>query len=458
VTDALVVVMNSGKPEGAKGSNGLVIKSFTTKIGKMELFKTEELRGKTQPITYKQVAEAYRKVRSNGGAAGIDGETLEMLTERKVDNLYKLWNRMASGSYMPKGVRGVEIPKQDGTKRLLGIPTVTDRIAQEVAKAALEPKMESVFHADSYGYRPNRSAHDAVRKCQQRCYEYRWVIDIDIKGFFDNIDHDLMMQVVSHYTKEKWLLLYIQRWLKCSMHLPDGTIQQRSKGTPQGGVISPLLANMFLHVVFDAWMQRHYADTQYGSIRWERYADDIIVHCKNENEAKYILNQIKKRMKECKLELHPDKTKIVYCKQSNRRAKNENVVFTFLGFEFRPERMKGKTGETWVGYTARISRKAMKHIVTEIKKYNIHRSTGKELSGIAQRLDSQLRGWIQYFSKFRPSALQEVFSVLNDRLVHWYTNKYKRYRRRKKLAREKLKEICKDFPNLFVHWQYGYTP
>lgn len=424
----------------------------------MKLFKTEELRGKTQPITYEQVAQAYRKVQSNGGAAGADGVTLEAYSSNKVANLYKLWNRMASGSYMPQGVKGVEIPKQDGSKRLLGIPTVTDRIAQEVAKAELEPRMEKVFHGDSYGYRPNRSAHDAVSKCQERSREYQWVIDMDIEGFFDNIDHDLMMQVVRHYVSEKWILLYIQRWLTSPMLMPDGTTQARTKGTPQGGVISPLLANMFLHVVFDAWMQKHHANTKYGSIRWERYADDIKVHCKTEKQAEHILAQIKKRMLVCKLKLHPDKTKIVYCKQSSRKGKNGNKCFNFLGFEFRPDSVQTPEGKRWLGYFARISRKAKKHIVSEIRKYKIHRSTGEKLTGIAQQLAPQLRGWINYFGAFRPYALQQVFSALNECLVRWCANKFKRYQGSKYKARQRLRKICKDYPNLFVHWQYGYTP
>ena len=242
------------------------------------------------------------------------------------------------------------------------------------------------------------------------------------------------------------------------MHLPDGTTQQRTKGTPQGGVISPLLANMFLHVVFDAWMQKHYANTKYGSIRWERYADDIIVHCKTEKQAVYILNQIRERMKECKLDLHPDKTKIVYCKQSGRDGENENISFNFLGFEFRPDSVRTPKGKLWLGYFARISRKAKKHIVSEIRKFKIHRNTGAELLSIAQQLAPMLRGWIAYFGAFRPYAMQQVFSVLNERLVRWCTNKYKRYRRRTREARQHLKEICKGYPNLFVHWQYGYTP
>ncbi len=424
----------------------------------MKLFETEDLGGKTHPVTLEQVADAYRKVKANGGAAGVDGVTLEMLEAGKQPLLYKLWNRMASGSYFPKEVRGVEIPKSDGTGRLLGIPTVTDRVAQEVAKSVMEPIMEKEFHADSYGYRPNRSAHDAVNQCQLRCYEYRWVIDLDIKGFFDSIDHELMMKVVDHYFSEKWLKLYIQRWLRSPMILSDGKVISRSKGTPQGGVISPLLANMFLHVVFDSWLAEHKANIRFGTICFERYADDIIVHCRTEKEAKYLLIRIRERMKACRLELHPDKTKIVYCKQSNRRGKNEVVKFEFLGFDFCPDSVSNDSGNRWLGYVARVSSKAKKYMKQQFERRKIHRATGATLSQIAQEWAPKLRGWIRYFGVFRPSELREVFSALNERLVRWYTNKYKRYRRRMKEARQKLQEDCNNFPNLFVHWQYGYTP
>ena len=424
----------------------------------MKLFETEDLRGKTHPVTLEQVADAYRKVKANGGAAGVDGVTLEMLEADKQPLLYQLWNRMASGSYYPKEVRGVEIPKSDGSVRLLGIPTVRDRVAQEVARSVMEPVMEKEFHADSYGYRPNRSAHDAVKQCQLRCYEYRWVIDLDIKGFFDNIDHELMMKVVDHYFSDKWLKLYIQRWLMSPMILPDGAKVNRSKGTPQGGVISPLLANMFLHVVFDTWLAEHEVNIKFGTICFERYADDIIVHCRTEKEAKYLLNRIRERMKACRLELHPDKTKIVYCKQSNRRGKNEVVKFEFLGFDFCPDSVTNDKGNRWLGYVARISSRVKRYMKQQFERKKIHRATGATLSQIAQQLAPQLRGWIRYFGVFRPSELSEVFSALNDRLVRWYTNKYKRYRRRMKEARQRLREDCKNFPNLFVHWQYGYTP
>ncbi len=424
----------------------------------MKLFETEGSKGKTHDVTLEELSAAYGKVRSNAGASGIDGQSLEMFEATKVGGLYKLWNRMASGSYFPKAVRGVEIPKSDGGVRLLGIPTVSDRIAQQVAVNVMEPVMEKVFHSDSYGYRPGKSAHTAIDQCLVRCHAYRWVIDMDIKGYFDCIDHELMMKVVEYYFTDRWVLLYIQRWLKSPMMMPDGKLVERTKGTPQGGVISPLLSNMFLHVVFDAWMQNLYADNPHGNVRWERYADDIIVHCKTEKEARYLLTQIRKRMKSCKLELHPEKTKIVYCKQSGRWGGNRQVKFNFLGFEFRPSVVKCKDGRKRICYRAQISSQSKKNIVRYFERMKIHRCTSLTLVQIAERIVPQLRGWIRYYSIVSPSALHEVFSVLNDRLVRWYTNKYKRYRRRMQQAREQLREDYKNFPNLFVHWQYGYTP
>ena len=428
----------------------------------MDLFETEFLGGKSQPITTEMVEEAFRKVKSNNGSAGVDGKDMSYMTVNKLGELYKLWNRMASGSYYPKAVRAVEIPKTDGSIRTLGIPTISDRIAQQVAKSVIEPIMEEVFHIDSYGYRPNRSAHEALLRCQQRCREYRWVIDMDIKGFFDNIDHDLMMQVLRHYIKEHWIILYVERWLKVSTINEEGIITERTKGTPQGGVISPILANMFLHVVFDAWMEKHYANTKYGTIRWERYADDIIVHCKNETEARYIKNRIRERFTECKLELHPKKTKIVYCKQSNRRGGYKDNNFDFLGFTFKPGSVYGENksgkGGLWLGYVTSISRNASKRLVSQIMKWKIHRATGVELVDIANQKAKVIRGWIHYYGKFRLYCMRPVFQALNVRLVRWVMNKYKRYRRRKFQARQFLCEICNSFPTLFEHWKYGFTP
>jgi len=428
----------------------------------MDLFETEFLRGKSQPITTEMVGEAYRKVKSNNGAAGVDGKDMSYMSANKLGELYKLWNRMASGSYYPKAVRAVEIPKADGSMRTLGIPTISDRIAQQVAKSVIEPIMEQVFHIDSYGYRPNRSAHEALLKCQQRSREYRWVIDMDIKGFFDNINHDLMMRVLRHYIEEPWIIMYVERWLKVSIIDEEGIITERTKGTPQGGVISPILANMFLHVVFDAWMEKHYANTKYGTIRWERYADDIIVHCKNETEARYIKNRIRERFAECMLELHPKKTKIVYCKQSNRRGGYKENKFDFLGFTFKPGSIYGKDesgkGHLWLGYVTSISRKASKRLVSQIMKWKIHRATGAELVDIANQKAKVIRGWINYYGKFRLYCMRPVFRALNLRLVRWVMNKYKTYRRRKAQARQFLCQICNSFPTLFEHWKYGFTP
>lgn len=428
----------------------------------MNLFETEFIKGKSQPITTEMVEEAYQKVKSNDGAAGVDGKKMSYMEKHKFEELYKLWNRMASGSYFPQAVRLVEIPKPDGNMRALGIPTILDRVAQQVAKSVIEPIMEEVFHIDSYGYRPNRSAHDALRCCQQRCHEYRWVIDMDIKGFFDNIDHDLMMRVLRHYIKEDWILMYVERWLKVPTIDKDGVKTERTKGTPQGGVISPILANMFLHVVFDAWMEKHYANTQYGTIRWERYADDIIVHCKNETEARYIKNRIRERFAECKLELHPKKTKIVYCKQSNRRGGYKDNQFDFLGFTCKPGSIYGKDssgqGYLWLGYVTSISRKASKRLVYQIRRWKVHRATGAELTDLASQQSKIVQGWINYYGRFRLYCMGRVFKTLNKRLVRWVANKYKGLKRSLYKARQYLIEVSQSYPNLFVHWRYGFTP
>lgn len=427
-------------------------------MGKMKLFETESRKGKTHPITLEAVGEAYRKVHSNGGSAGVDNQTVEEFESDKVSLLYKLWNRMSSGSYFPKMVLGKEIPKLTGGTRVLGIPTVTDRIAQQVVLNAMQPKMEEKFYADSYGYRPGRGAHDALRKCMDRCREYNWIIDIDIKGFFDNINHYHMMKIVQIYFKERWIQMYVLRWLKSPMQMPDGSVKKRWKGTPQGGVISPLLANMFLHVVFDWWIEELVCKKQGVDCKWERYADDIVVHCRSKQEARAILRQLKIRMKRYALDLHPEKTKIVYCKSTGNRAKYDTVQFTFLGYEFSPAQAKCRDGRTRTIFRAKISRPAIKNINQTFMRMKIHRQTSKTLVELAIGLRSQLRGWIRYYSLFNSWALRDVFEVLNKRLVRWYTNKYKLYRRRTWRARQQLRQVARDYPTLFVHWEYGYTP
>ncbi|MEL7006450.1 MAG: group II intron reverse transcriptase/maturase, partial [Bacteroidota bacterium] len=418
----------------------------------MNLFETEKRKGKTVPIEPKQILAAWRKVKSNGGSHGVDGKTISKINQRLGDELHQLWSRMASGSYHPQPVRAVSIPKKDGSSRLLGIPTVCDRVAQQVIKDLLESELEKVFHTDSYGYRPYKSAHQAIEKCNKRCWEKRWVIGLDIKGFFDNLDHELLIKALKYHSNQKWVIMYIERWLKAPIKHPDKkALEKREKGTPQGGVISPLLANLFLHYAFDKWMTIHYP-----LIKFERYADDIVIHCNSQTEAERVMKAVKVRMEECKLTLHPNKSKVVYCKQGRQRGDFSTVSFDFLGYTFQPRKVKYKNGLYGLGYGPAISNKAQKHIVRTFRNLKIHRWTTKDLESISLALTSQIRGWINYFSKYRKWSMYSVFRQLNDRLVKWLMNKYKRYRRRKVLARRKLKLIANEYPNLFIHWQHGF--
>jgi RNA-directed DNA polymerase len=421
---------------------------------KMELFETTLFKGKTQPVSYEQVKSAYLKVKSQGGKGGVDGIELPDYEANRTKNLYKLWNRMASGSYHPHAVRSVEIPKSDGSKRLLGIPTIEDRIAQQVVKDVLEPRMEAIFDIDSYGYRPHKSAHDAIGQCRSRCFKQPYVIDLDIKGFFDNIDHALMMQVMHYYVSEKWVLLYVERWLKCPLQTRTGEVLERTQGTPQGGVISPLLANMFLHVVFDGWMRHNLP-----LIKWERYADDIIIHCNSETEARAVLKSVETRLEKVGLRTHPEKTKIVYCKTGRRTDSYPLISFTFLGYCFKPRQCADKHGTLFLSFTPSISPKAIKSIRDDVRKYRIHRLTHLELPEIAHLFAAKLRGWLRYYGEFTRSGIGTLLQYwFNEKLGHWVKNKYKTCRGSIKKGMTKLKEICEDFPNLFVHWQQGFRP
>lgn len=420
----------------------------------MELFETTLYKGKTQPVKYEQVQSAYEKVKSNGGKGGVDGVELLDYEKQRVANLYKLWNRMASGSYHPQAVRSVEIPKSDGSKRMLGIPTIEDRVAQQVVKDVLEGRMEDIFHEDSYGYRPQKSAHEAIAQCRERCFKQPYVVDLDIKGFFDNINHNYMMQVMHYYVKEKWILLYVERWLKTPVKTVQGELIERRQGTPQGGVISPLLANMFLHVVFDGWMRHNYP-----AIKWERYADDIIIHSGSETEAQNVLKAIQTRLESVGLTTHPEKTKIVYCKTGKRKERYPTISFDFLGYCFKPRQCKDKWGNLFLSFTPSISGKSIKSIRDEVRKYNIHRLTHIDLSQIAQLFEAKIRGWIYYYGKFTPSGIGNLLQYwFNEKLGNWVKNKYKDCRRSINKGMMKLKEIYKDFPNLFIHWRYGYRP
>jgi len=317
---------------------------------------------KSFDISKQAVWDSYLKVKSNHGAAGIDQCSIAVFEEDLKNNLYKIWNRMSSGSYFPPPVLRVEIPKGDGKMRALGIPTVADRIAQMVVKNHIEPDLELVFHPDSYGYRPKRSARQAVSQARKRCWKHDWVVDMDIKGFFDNIPHDLMMRAVKKHTRDSWVLLYVERWLKAPVQLMDGEIEERTMGTPQGGVISPLLANLFLHYAFDHWMQSNHPSNPF-----ERYADDVVVHCETEAEAVKLKSEIAKRMEQCGLELHPEKTKIVYCKDASRTGDYKSHCFDFLGFCFRPRLSRNRYGKYFVNFSPAIAPKSKKAIFLEIR-------------------------------------------------------------------------------------------
>ena len=395
-----------------------------------------------------EVWEAYKLVKANKGSAGVDGQSIAEFEEDLKNNLFKIWNRMSSGSYFPPPVRRVDIPKDNGKTRPLGIPTVADRIAQTVVKRYMEPILEEYFHADSYGYRPGKSAIEAIGVARQRCWRYDWVLDLDIKGFFDNIDHDLLMRAVRKHTNCKWVLLYIERWLNAPAQLEEGSLINRDKGTPQGGVISPLLANLFLHYAFDTWMKRHYPQ-----IPFERYADDGICHCRSKAEAEILRVAIEKRFAECGLELNLQKTKIVYCKDDDRRGNYPEQKFDFLGFTFRPRRAKNRRGKLFVGFTPAISNRAKKSICDTMRRWKMHRQTDKSLDELARVVNPVLRGWINYYGRFYKSALYRVFQHLNNILVQWASRKYKRLRGYDQRASQWLQGVFHRQPKLFAHWQ-----
>lgn len=411
------------------------------------------IRQKSQPISKQQVLKAYKKVKANKGSAGVDNESLEEYEGRLSDNLYKLWNRLASGSYFPPPVLEVEIPKKGNGVRKLGIPTVSDRIAQMVVKEYLEPQVELEFYRSSYGYRPQKSAHEAIEKARKLCWKNDWVIDLDIKGFFDNLDNRLLMKAVMKHSKEKWVLMYIERWLKAPVQKKNGELVERVKGTPQGGVISPLLANIFLHHAFDMWMAR-----EFPTVEFERYADDIIVHCKSLRQAEYVLNRIDERLRKCKLELHPEKTKVVYCKDSNRRGNHCCTEFTFLGYTFRGRKTRSPKGRRFQSFSPAISKEALKKVVREIRRFKFQMWSSHGIEDIANELNPKLRGWINYYGKFRRSALRPCFHRLNVRLLKWVRFKYKKYRYKIKCAKFWLKNVFRSNPRLFAHWSCGVWP
>jgi group II intron reverse transcriptase/maturase len=393
-----------------------------------------------------EVQEAYEKVKANKGAPGVDGVSLEEFESDLKNNLYRIWNRMSSGSYFPPPVRAVEIPKAHGPgTRMLGVPTVADRIAQTVVAARLEKKVEPIFHPDSYGYRPGRSPLDAVEVTRRRCWRYNWVIDLDVEKFFDSVPWDLVVKAVQAHTDQRWVVLYVKRWLAAPLQLPDGTVKPRGRGTPQGSAVSPVLANLFLHYAFDMWMVK-----QFPAVPFERFADDAVVHCVSERQARDVLAAIEDRMGEVGLRLHPDKTRIVYCKDGKRRGSAEHTSFTFLGYTFRARAARDKHGTVFTSFLPAISNDALKKLSREVRGWRLHRRTTNSWADLARMINPIVRGWMNYYGKFYPSALSNLLARINTYLVRWIRKKFKRLRPRRK-AREYWERTTTEYPRAFAH-------
>jgi RNA-directed DNA polymerase len=414
-----------------------------------------ESRSQVKPfdIPKQMVWEAYQRVKANKGAAGVDGQSVEQFEQDLRNNLYRLWNRMSSGSYFPPPVKAVEIPKASGGVRILGIPTVADRIAQTVVAMFLERLVEPVFHPDSYGYRPGRSALDAVAVCRERCWRNDWIIDLDVRAFFDSVDHSLMLKAVERHTDARWVLLYVTRWLKAPMQKQDGTLVARDRGTPQGSAVSPVLANLYLHYAFDMWLAR-----EHPGVAFERYCDDAVIHCTSQAQAVMVRDALAARLAEVGLELHPAKTRVVYCKDADRRGDHEVTSFTFLGYTFRPRLARNRWGKHFVSFLPAVSKDAVKAMSREIRSWHIARRSDKSLTDLAQMFNSIVQGWINYYGRFYKSMLYPLLRRINEHLVRWACRKYKRLRRREKRARELLARAARRYPALFAHWRFGLKP
>jgi group II intron reverse transcriptase/maturase len=410
--------------------------------------------GKPFDISKRAVWEAYERVKANKGAPGVDAVSIEDFEKDLKNNLYKIWNRMSSGTYFPPPVRAVEIPKSEGT-RILGVPTVGDRIAQTVAARVLEQKVEPIFHPDSYGYRPGRSAIDAVGRCRVRCWNTDWVIDLDIRAFFDSVPWELVTKAVAAHTdpSQSWVVLYVRRWLQAPLQLPDGTLRERDRGTPQGSAVSPVLANLFLHYAFDAWMAR-----AFPTIGFERYVDDAVVHCVSERQARFVLAAIRERMREVGLELHPEKTRIVYCQDDNRRGSYEHTEFTFLGFTFQRRSTRSKQGAMFLSFLPAISKEALRRISAEVRSWRLHHRTNLTEADLARRINPIVRGWMNYYGAFFKSALYPLLERINAYLMRWMRKKFKRLRGRTK-AQAAWNQAVVRRPRFFAHWTWiTYVP
>jgi group II intron reverse transcriptase/maturase len=410
------------------------------------------LEEKSFQIPKQLVWEAYRRVKANKGAAGVDGQSMTDFEENLKNNLYKIWNRMSSGTYFPPAVKAVEIPKpHGGGTRILGIPTVADRIAQTVVALRLEPRTEPIFHPDSYGYRPRKSAHDALRKCRERCWRKDWVLDLDVRKFFDSLDHDLVVKTVEANTADTWVVLYVKRWLKAPLRLPDGTMQERITGTPQGSAVSPVLANLFLHYAFDMFLER-----EFPTVEFERYADDAVVHCVTERQARQVWAALTERLAELGLELHPDKTKIVYCRDSKRCGMYETVSFTFLGYAFRPRSAKSKNGSIFTSFSPAAASEALKAKSRTVRGWRLHQRTGTSLDELAITINPIVAGWINYYGHFGRIELYPLLRRINTYLMRWARKKYKRLRGYKRFRLWWTGLLDRE-PELFTHWSLMRT-
>lgn len=409
--------------------------------------------GKAFKITKKEVWQAYKSVKANRGAGGIDRIDFDKYEENLGNNLYKLWNRMSSGSYFPKPVKGVEIPKKNGKKRLLGIPTIDDRVAQMTIKNRIEPVLEPVFYNDSYGYRPNKSAIDAIGTTRERCWKMSWVLEFDIVGMFDNIDHEKLMRALKKHVSEKWILLYTERSLKAPMIMPNGDKIERTKGTPQGGVGSPIWSNLFMHYCFDRWMSVNFQGNP-----WARYADDGLVHCISKKQAEYIQSKLKKRLQECGLQMHPEKTKIVYCRSERfDEEKHENEKFDFLGYTFQTRWIKGSNGVFMKAFSPAVSKEASQRLRSKIKQI-IKQNATASIEQLTVLINPIVRGWLNYYRVFFKSRADKEANYINFALVGWIRRKYKSVQKSRKKAWRKLVNWAKYNKGLFYHWQLGILP